>query len=70
MSTEAAELPVTVVLNKADLVPAQECSAALAEVCAPLQVATKRASLHCLHIQCLYISQPQTYLQLWTDEET
>lgn len=41
MSTEAAELPATVVLNKADLVPAQECSEALAEVCAPLQVATK-----------------------------
>ncbi|KAK9908042.1 hypothetical protein WJX75_002003 [Coccomyxa subellipsoidea] len=32
VSTEAAELPVTVVLNKADLVPAQECSEALAEI--------------------------------------
>ena len=34
VSTEAAELPATVVLNKADLVPAEECSRALAEVCA------------------------------------
>ncbi len=33
MSTEAADLPATVVLNKADLVPAEECSQALAEVC-------------------------------------
>lgn len=32
MSTEAAELPATVVLNKADLVPPEECSAALAVV--------------------------------------
>lgn len=32
VSTEAAELPVTVVLNKTDLVPPQECSQAIAEV--------------------------------------
>ncbi|CAL8469056.1 g8597 [Coccomyxa elongata] len=32
VSTEAAELPATVVLNKADLVPPEECSAALAEI--------------------------------------
>ncbi|BDA45177.1 probable small ribosomal subunit biogenesis GTPase RsgA [Coccomyxa sp. Obi] len=32
VSTEAAELPATVVLNKADLVPAEECSSALAEI--------------------------------------
>ncbi|EIE21063.1 GTPase EngC, partial [Coccomyxa subellipsoidea C-169] len=32
VSTEAADLPATVVLNKADLVPSEECSQALAEI--------------------------------------
>ena len=32
VSTEAAELPVAVVLNKADLVPQEECDATVREV--------------------------------------
>ncbi len=32
VSTEAAELPVAVVLNKADLVPQQQCDQAVREV--------------------------------------
>ena len=34
VSTEAAELPVTVILNKADLVPKEQCDKAVEEVCA------------------------------------
>ena len=32
VSTEAAELPVVVVLNKADLVPQEDCDATVREV--------------------------------------
>ncbi len=32
VSTEAAELPVAVILNKADLVPQQQCDEAVREV--------------------------------------
>ena len=44
VSAEAAELPVAVVLNKADLVPQHQCDEAVREVPEPL-----RALLLCHH---------------------
>ena len=45
VSTEAAELPVAVVLNKADLVPQQQCDQAVREVREILDVQLCRGSV-------------------------